>query len=145
MPDGSGDPKLKLLVPVNFSTKSEMALDFALRFSHGKNTELYVFHVFEESTKNFRRLDKLNEEYMDRMKQMVINQINRLHSFGLIHNVEDVHRRMAHGRAAQEILQMANAIRADMIIMGAISQGQFKKFATHAPCSLVLLKRKDMV
>ena len=145
MADGSGGPKLKLLVPVNFSTKSEMALDFALRFSHGKNTELYVFHVFEDATKNFRRLDKLNEEYMDRMKQMVINQINRLHAHGLIHNVEDVHRRMAHGKASVEILQMASAIRADMIIMGAVTHNQFKKFASQVPCSLVLLKRKDLV
>ena len=142
MEDG-GVHKLKLLVPVNFSKKSEMALDFALNYSQGVSTEIYVFHVFEDATKNFRRLDKLNEEYMERMKQTVINSINRFHAKGKHHSVEDVHRRMAHGRAMNEILKMAEAIGADTIIMGAPTQGQFRKLATQVPCSLVLLKNKD--
>ena len=59
------DSKTKLLVPVSFTKKSEMALDFALQFSQGRQAQLYVFHVFEDATKNFRRLDRLNEELSD--------------------------------------------------------------------------------
>jgi nucleotide-binding universal stress UspA family protein len=136
--------KLKLLVPCNFSKKSEMALDFALSYSIGKNTEIFLFHVFEDSTSNFRKLDALNEEYMERMKQMVINAFNRLSARGVQHTVEQVHRRMAHGKAFNEIITMADAVRADMIVMGAPTQSQFKKLATKVPCSLVLLRNKDV-
>jgi nucleotide-binding universal stress UspA family protein len=135
--------KLKIVVPVNFSKKSEMALDFALSFWAGKNTEVYLFHVFEESTSNFRRLDALNEEYMERMKQMVIQAVERLSHKGIAHTVDQVHRRMAHGKASNEIITMAEGVRSDIIVMGAPTQSQFKKIATKAPCSLVLLKEKD--
>ena len=143
----SGDKKnsrIKLLVPVNFSVKSEMALDFALTYSQGMSADIYLFHVFEEATKNFRRLDRLNEEYMERMKQMVNKSIERVHAKGVQHTVKDVHRRMAHGRAPAEILKMADAISADVIIMGAATSSAFQKLALKAPCSLVLLKEKDL-
>jgi len=134
----------KFLVPVNFSEKSAMALEFALTHSRGVNAEIYIFYVFEDATKNFRRLDRLNEEYMDKMKHMVLKSIERLSAKGVQHAVEDVHRRMAHGKASVEIIKMADAINADMIIMGAPTSTAFKKLAIKAPCSLVMLKQKDL-
>jgi nucleotide-binding universal stress UspA family protein len=144
MMDASGQfVKQKIVVPVNFSKKSESALDFALSFSGGKNTEIFLFHVFEESTSNFRKLDQLNEEYMERMRAMVMQAVQRLATRGIAHTVEQVHRRMAHGKAADEIITMAEGVRADFVVMGAPTQSQFKKLATKVPCSLVLLKNKE--
>ena len=140
MPD---QPKLKLLVPYSFNPKSDMALDYALTYATGVASEIYIFHVFEDATKNFRRLDELNEEYMEKMKNVVLTAIKRLHNKGVTTQVEDVHRRLAFGKAAVEILKMADGIAADMLIMGLPTAKQFKKLLASTPCSLILLKKKD--
>lgn len=143
MADSGVHPKLKLLVPINFTRKCEMALDFALIYSQNFNADVYLFHVFEDSTKNYRRLDRLNEEYMERMKQVVLNGIERMAGQGITHRLEDVHRRISQGKPWTEILKMAGGISADMIIMGAPDTTSFKKLLMKAPCTVVLVREKD--
>ncbi|MBI5509635.1 MAG: universal stress protein [Deltaproteobacteria bacterium] len=135
--------KLKILVPINFSRKSEMALDFALLYSQHFKADVYLFHVFEDKTDDFRRLDRLNEEYMERMKQVAMVAIQRLAAQGATHTVEEVHRRIAQGKPPLEILKMAGGISADMVVMGASSSSDFRKFFAKVPCSVVLVKEKD--
>ncbi len=135
--------KIKLLVPTSFSNRSELALDFALKFSQTQNADIYLFHVFEDSTSDYRRLDRLNEEYMERMKQVVMMAVERLAAQGISNTVEDVHRRMSQGKPWVEILKMAGGISADMVIMGAASGSQFKKLFAKVPCNLVLVRTKD--
>lgn len=135
--------KLKLLVPFNFTRKSEMALDFALLYSQNFNADVYLFHVFEDSTKNYRQLDRINEEYMERMKQVVTMAIDRMSAKGITHRVEDVHRRISQGKPWVEILKMAGGVSADMIIMGAAQSNTFKKLLLKAPCTVVLVREKD--
>jgi nucleotide-binding universal stress UspA family protein len=143
MTDSGTHPKLKLLVPINFARKCEMALDFALIYSQNFDADVYLFHVFEDSTKNYRRLDRLNEEYMERMKQVVMMAIERQHAKGVTHAVEDVHRRISQGKPWIEILKMAGGISADMVIMGKPTSSQFKKLFAKVPCTLVLVRDKD--
>jgi nucleotide-binding universal stress UspA family protein len=135
--------KLKILVPINFSKKSEMALDFALLYSQHFNADIYMFHVFEDRTDDFRRLDRLNEEYMERMKQVGIMALQRMAAQGVTHTVEEVHRRISQGKPSLEILKMAGGISADMLVMGAPDSGDFKKLFAKVPCSIVLVKEKD--
>ena len=139
----SQDAKLKVLVPINFSRKSEQALDFALMFSRIRPVDIYLFFVFEGTPKNYRDLDKLNEEHLDRMKTMVMQALERLSAQGLEISVDDVYRRLSTGKAAKEILKMAAGISADMIIMGASSQRGFRKLVARAPCTVVLVRDKD--
>lgn len=135
--------KRKYLVPYNFSTKSELALDYALEQSQtDPNCEFYIFYVFEDATRNFRRLDKLNEEYMERMKQVLMEAIERAQAKGIQPNIEHVHRRIAHGKAAHEILAVADGIVPDYIVMGAPSSSAFRKLVFNAPCTLVLVKQR---
>ena len=141
--DSGVHAKLKLLVPINFTRKCEMALDFALIYSQNVNADVYLFHVFEDSTKNYRRLDRLNEEYMERMKQVVLNAIERMAGQGITHRLEDVHRRMSQGKPWIEILKMAGGVSADMIIMGAPDTNSMKKLLLKAPCTVVLVREKD--
>ena len=77
------------------------------------------------------------------MKRTIIAAVDRLHQRGGHTTVEDVHRRLAHGRAGVEIRKMAENIDADVLIMGAPDSGGFKKLVTKAPCTIVLLKDKD--
>jgi nucleotide-binding universal stress UspA family protein len=135
--------KLKLLVPTSFSRKSELALDFALIYSQNFNANVYLFHVFEEATKDYRRLDALNQEHMERMRQVVINAIDRMASRGVTHHLDEVHRRVSGGKPWLEILRMAAGVSCDMIIMGAPDTDDFKKLIRQAPCTLVLVREKD--
>ena len=140
---GSTPPKLKLLVPTNFTRKSEMALDFALIYSQNFNADVYLFHVFEAGSKDYRRLDAHNQEYMERMKQVVLNAISRMQERGITHRLEDVHRRVSQGKPWLEILRMAAGISCDMLIMGAPDSNEFKKLLLKAPCTAVLVREKD--
>jgi nucleotide-binding universal stress UspA family protein len=135
--------KLKILVPINFSRKSEMALDYALMYSRNYSADIYLFHVFEAAMTDYRQLDRLTEEYLERMKQQVINAIDRLSAQGIVNTVDDVYRRIGSGKPAVEILKMASGIGADMIVMGASGGGAMKKLITQSPCTLIMVKEKD--
>ena len=135
--------KTKILVPTNFSQKSESALNYALRLSTLQSSEVYLFHVFESSMKNFSKVDQLNGESMDRMKVSMNEAIDYLHSQGIEHQVEEVHRRVANGKPAEEIFKMALGVSADLVVMGAPTSRGFKKFGLKAPCTLVLVKDKS--
>lgn len=136
-------PKPKYIVAMNFSRKSELALEFALTHSPPGGAIIYIFHVFEDVTKNFRRLDRLNAETMDRMRHVMVNTLERLSQRGYNPNVEDVERRFANGKVGQELFKMAEGVQPNMLIMGAPSSNAFKKLLTQAPCTLVLVKDKE--
>ena len=138
-----GSKKLKLLVPINFSRKSEQALDFALMYSRVAPVDIYLFHVIEGTPKSYRDLDRLNEENLERMKQMVIQALERLNAQGLELSIDDVYRRLSNGKASREILKMAGGISADMIIMGTSGARGFRKMVSQAPCTVVLVRDKD--
>lgn len=137
------EEKQRLLVPFSFTAKSEQALQFALTYSRNVHASIYLFHVYEERSSDYRKVDKLNEEYLERMKQIVINNINAFQEKGMTHSVENVFRRIANGKPPTEILKMAGGIGADVIIMGAPESSAFKKLVAKAPCTLVLVKEKD--
>lgn len=140
---GTKETKLRLVVPVNFSRKSEMALDFALSFSRNSNADVYLLHVLEGGKDDFREMDRRNAEYMDRMQTMVMKAIERVQSQGISPHLEDIYRRIGSGKPANEILDMAAGINADMIVMGSPSSNWAKKLVSESPCTTVLVKPKD--
>jgi len=135
--------RLKIVVPTNFSKKSEMALDFALMYSSFANADVYLFHALEERMTDYRELDRLNVEYMERMKQAMLQGIERMAQKGITHTVSEVHRRISHGKIGTEVLKIAGGVGADMIIMGKPSSKHFKELLEKAPCTLVLIREKD--
>lgn len=139
----TGPRKQKFLVPFNFSPKSEKALDFALRYSAHIDVDIYLFHIFEGKAGDFRKLDRQNEEYLERMKLTVQQWVERANAEGINAQAHDVHRRVANGKPGIEILRMAANIDADMIIMGAPTQSGFRSLMAKTPCTTVLVKDKD--
>ena len=140
---GEAEKKLKIVVPMDFSTKSEMALDFALMYSRFTNADVYVFHALEQKITDYRELDRLNVEHVERMKQAVLQAVERLAQRGIKHSVEEVYRRTSHGKPAIEILRIAAGVSADMIVMGKPNSKHFKELIEKAPCTLVLIRDKD--
>ena len=146
MPDRDDTPKrYKILVPTNFSHKSTQALEFALMYTHQVTgpSEVYLFHSYDDKKSDFRRLDQINEESVDRMRVHVLGAIDALRARGVEHQVDTVHRRLSYGKPWGEILKVAGGIAADMIIMGHPRQSGFRRLIEKAPCTLVLVKDKD--
>jgi nucleotide-binding universal stress UspA family protein len=141
--DKSRSGKLKLVVATNFSKKSEDALDFALTYTQNVHADVYLFHCYEEGGKDFRLLDRVNVQFMDRMKVVVMQALERLRQKGVSPTVEEVHRRMSHGKPPNEIREIASGIGADMIVMGAPTTKGFKDLTQNPPCTLVLVKEKE--
>jgi len=136
--------KKKILVPISFDRESEMALDFALMYSQNSNAEIYLFHVTQTKGSDYRELDRLNEETMARMKETFLKAIQRAQEHGIKHLVDNVHRRVAHGKPWDEILRMAGGISADLVIMGSPESRSFIKMLGKMPCSTVLVREKDV-
>jgi len=144
-PAPRGSSRLKLLVPTNFSHKSEMALNFALAYSarNPGGAEIFLFHSYDEKNVDYRHLDKVNEDVIERMKTVVLHAIEGMTQRGDGHGVETVHRRLSYGKPPVEILKVAAGIGADMIIMGSPNSSKYRRLIEKAPCSLVMLKDKD--
>lgn len=137
--------KFKILVPVDLQHPSEHAIDLALEMGHMRRADIYLFHVHEGRTTNYRELDRINEEVMERMKAIVIEAIQRAAAHGVTRTVEEVFRRMANGKAGDEILKMADAISADMIVMGHGSAGTAEKVLKKTPCTVMVARAKQQV
>ena len=138
-------PRYKILVPTNFSHKSTQALEYALMYTHQLTipSEVYLFHSYDDKKTDFRRLDQVNEESVERMRLHVLGAIDALRARGVDHQVDTVHRRLSYGKPWGEILKVAGGIAADMIIMGHPTQSGFRRLIEKAPCTLVLVKDKD--
>lgn len=137
--------KIKLLVPTNFSHKSEMALRFALNYSYrrGGGAEVFLFHSYDQKNVDYRQLDRINADVIERMKTAVLEAIKAMEDVGEGHSVDTVHRRLSYGKAPAEILKMAAGMGADMILMGHPSSSNFRRLIEKSPCTLLLLKDKD--
>ena len=135
----------KVLVPVDFTPESDIALDMALSYCYAVKADLYVFHVIENPPKSFLDIDKLNAELLEKMKSLVVSAVDRAAKDGRSHVVEDVYRRIDSGKAWHSILSMAGNLNADMIVMGHHPKGStWKKVLEKAPCTVVLAREKDI-
>ncbi len=144
---------IKVVVPVNFSPaenfgapdispKSLLALHFALTHVSGRPAAIYLFHVLENTSRDFRQLDHVNEEIVELMKKFVLTAIDTLRRRGVQCDIEQVYRRISHGKPVAEIMQMATGMDADLIVMGAPSSRAFRNFTNKVPCTVVLTKDK---
>lgn len=135
----------KILVPIDFTPESDVAIDMALAYCYAVKAELYMLNVVEKAPKTYADMDKLNADLLDRMKGLVISAVERAAKAGHTHAVEDVYRRISAGKAWHEILKMAGDLNADMIVMGHHPKGStWKKVLEKAPCTVVLAREKDV-
>ncbi len=138
----------KILVPIDFSDNCRHALAFAIDYVQSHEAEIYLFYVIEEQKRSHFRgaADKLEED-LERMKDVMMSTLDRLaDSWGEKPRVGEVHRRIANGKPWEEILRMAGAITADMIIMGASGKKgkNAVKVLEESPCTVCVVRDKDL-
>jgi len=111
-------PEIKrILVPIDFSDTSNVALETAIDFAHDYNAELYVLHVYSDLmpvlSMRTLELDEHSVEEIQRTEAMEnIEEILSRFTFRV-----PVHKLIQKGVPSQEIVKVAGEIKADMIVI----------------------------
>jgi nucleotide-binding universal stress UspA family protein len=124
--DVSGDVVFKrILCPMDYSPASLQALGFALDLARQSGASVTVLHVLEglaEEKPGGQRAFNIDEyrvhliaEAQDELQDLLLSEFAG--------EAEGIHREVATGRAHREILRMAEARHADLIVMGAQGRG----------------------
>lgn len=148
---------LKVLVPIDFSSCSRRALNFAIEYGSKFDCEFYLFHVADPVNRlsfvGSKLAHKLDDE-LERMEKMVLEEMDRvLEEEGQAGLIGQIHRRVASGVPAEEILRMAGNVMADLIIMGThgrtgvsrlFAGSVAEKVVRQSPCTVICVKPKDL-
>jgi nucleotide-binding universal stress UspA family protein len=106
----------KVLCPIDFSTDSFTALDYATDFARQSNGQLVIMHVVDNPLTDFYGPRGANfyaevEHAIEKSKQMIA-EVARTHAAGVPYEVV-----VKHGNPYTEILDLATAQHVDMIVM----------------------------
>ena len=114
----------KILVPVDFSEQSVVALEQAVSLSRVFNSEIHILNVInEEFSLNKLFDDKDKAQYQERVKQ-------RLQEFAEAKNAEfgvELKTIQVTGKIYNQIVNTANVIDAEFIVMGTAGSSTLKK------------------
>lgn len=117
----------KILIPIDFSKTSKVALEHAANLCSKFKSELYLLHVF--TTSNIEVFPNLNmaKDY-DNVKNAVAKEIETVandfrEKYGVKVNAE-----IKDGSISKEIVNTAEEVEADMIVMGTHGVSGFEEF-----------------
>lgn len=148
----------KILVPIDGSDHGWKALDLALELARNRDAEIVVFHAMRyeplpEGLKEFASVEGINldeENALFHAARQIGDALTRVGEDRVRKAGYDrVSSRGAEGRPARAIVDIANAIDADMIVMGSRgfsdAAGLFLGSVSHqvshlAPCTCILVK-----
>lgn len=140
---------LRVLVPIDFSAPSLRAFDHALDWDRQARCELHLVHVVEpdgnhtpdvagELAHDFAELERMAEVELHRLAPRVSDE-----------RIGAIQRHVRSGRPATSILELAERLKADLIIMGthgrtglrSLLMGSVAEMVVRrAPCSVVCVK-----
>lgn len=148
---GSSDT-LTVLVPVDFSETSRRALAWAFDYATRAPCEVHLLHVVEDHLSDVVRAPvaerianevwAITREAQEELERMVPDPDDR-------ERMGRIHRHVARGRAAAEILRIAEKIGAEIIVMGThgrtglarlVIGSVAEKVVRHADCPVVCVK-----
>jgi len=139
----------RILAPVDFSPPSEAALSYALRLAHGVGAEVCVCHIIPIP----HALDALYErgltppEGVKRIAQKARKRIKEIAETP--GTVVPVRIHFKEGEAVEHILQQAETLKVDLIVMGTHGRQGAKRFLLgsvaeavirRAPCPVLTLR-----
>ena len=147
---------MKVLVAVDGSECSSHAVDALLERLWAKGTEFMVLSVNEPiyyeyavptSSAYVEQLNEARLEFKNYLSKLVIGVAAKIkEKLGI-----DAETRVAEGSIAESIVDEAESWNADLIVMGSHGRKGLQKFilgsvaekvATHAPCSVEIVKTK---
>jgi nucleotide-binding universal stress UspA family protein len=118
----------KILIPIDFSETSLMALEHAANFCSKFNSSLYLLHVYKGRDIDVLPDIGLGATDHESIKKKVIDELKKLASgfssdYGITVDIE-----VKEGSIAKEIATTANEVDADMIVMGTHGTSGFEEY-----------------
>lgn len=144
----------KILIPIDFSKNSIIALDWAKSLAKKYAAQLIVLHVAKMPNSMKDRADKhldLNKKYIKRLRNEAIKKLKK-EVPKLDDNAIDMIHEISLGQPFFEIIQVANKYEVDLIVMGTHGQTGFKhmligsvaeRVVRKAPCPVLTVKNPD--
>lgn len=121
----------KILIPIDFSETSKLALEHAANLCSKFNSKLHLLHVHASSNTNvLPNLTATDASISndDKVKEMVIEELNTIgnnfkEKYGVEYQIE-----VREGNISKEISLAAAEVEADMIVMGTHGVSGFEEF-----------------
>lgn len=111
----------KILIPIDFSATSKLALEHAANLCKKFNSELHLIHIFKNTSADVLPNISATDAYSNStegLKTLVANELNSIgekfsSKYNVGYNVE-----IREGSVSKEITKAATEVKADMIVMG---------------------------
>lgn len=121
----------KILIPVDFSETSKLALEHAAYLCNALQSELHLLHIYKTSTidvlPNLTATSSTAPNY-DSLKDLVTNELDEIgKQFSDKHNVP-YNIEVKDGSVSRGIISSAKAVGADLIVMGTHGVSGFEEF-----------------
>jgi nucleotide-binding universal stress UspA family protein len=144
----------RLLVPVDFSENSRIALEWAMAFADKLDADVVLFHAFEMPDvmkEPAQRHGLLNKDMIGRAKEEVVKE---LQAFADKYDEDkiSVAPEIGEGKPFVEIIQAAKTYDVDLIVMGTHGRTGLRsmligsvaeKVVRKAPCPVLTVKHPD--
>jgi nucleotide-binding universal stress UspA family protein len=144
----------KILVPVDFSENSHIALDLAMAFADKFDADVLLFHAFgipDVMKESAQRHKLLNKDMIERAKE---DGVKGLQAFAGKYNSDKIHviPEIREGKPFVEIIKAAKNYKANLIVMrthgptglkGMLIGSVAEKVVRKAPCPVLTVKHPD--
>lgn len=139
----------QILTPVDFSETSQQALDHAIFMAKIFNAKLFLVHIIEESGYRFElgEMSQLNDKIKILSHKKLDEFADTIHKEQGIYKPEVL---IASGNIAAQIIETADRIKADIIVMGTHGISGFAEFfigsnaykvVTQAACPVLTVQK----
>jgi nucleotide-binding universal stress UspA family protein len=133
----------RVLVPVDFSTHSQMALTYARELADAYDARLQLLHIIEPIVyPSFYNLDRAG--FFEWMDEIEVEAIRQLHRFLEASGGPDVpaDHFVVRGRAATDIVDFAESKSSDLIVMATHGLTGMKRLYLGSVCEKVVRRSK---
>jgi nucleotide-binding universal stress UspA family protein len=117
-------PRMRILCGTNFTQSATLAADVAAALARRTNQSLQLVHAYETPPERIR--DQAELEHVDSAERMLSMEAVRLRDQGSV-----VHTRVLFGTPEQTILDCAEDVDAQLIVLGAKNRGESGHWSFH--------------
>jgi universal stress protein A len=133
----------RILVPYDFSECSSAALDYAARLAIDSDARLYIVHVDELLDVRISTVPPVNgpgayESSWEKRQRAVKKQLAKI----VPHTVAGYEHHCLMGSPADEILEFADRVQIDLIVMGSHGRTGFSRLITGSVAEQVMRRAK---
>lgn len=131
----------RILLPTDFSETSKRALPFALEIARRNKASLTIVHTIEEPYNFAPMLEEYKQQVSRRVETLLYKQLDEIAEDGRYSDLE-INTRILNGRVAFAVLEEAEEMKTDLIVMGTTGASGLKKILFGSKTMEIILRSK---